>query len=1485
MRTLDAATLALLEAGTYDDHHKVLVANGSGTLIDLSGRLTAGSWVQSGPSQPIASVVFEFLRELNDDITTSLSPFIGASTLNRLDDGTTFSELLQMGRLVVYSVALTAIDGDRPADDSTLWYEVFRGLIDDDGSGGRYGNAVITCSDRAGRWNVESSEAEYTYAAGTSIEAAVQAVLDNKYGSSTYTVSTPTATGSVLSNIYGPGRQKKIWEQVWELPQSIGWVGWWRYSAAATSSYTLFEPDRDKTVSDFTLPVVRDLTQLNVSARELANVLYGEFSDADGARQLVGPIEDTVSIAKYGGVRRVGTISLPEDSPVRSESDMTALLNAALSDTADPDAIATAEVPFFPFAEVAADLLTFTANDIHFDTDQKLAPFAITHQFAAGAQSKTVMQLRGKPSAGKRTWPIDRTPVVSEPVAVYALDLKEIGRAPDDSTATFDGPWGAKIDEVRVFEALVAQPYSEDSWPAITGDPAQGPFTSRVPIVFDVPPQGYVRLVRVVGILEDGTPGAIERFTILPTGTEPDLVTALSVLVNDADGSATIRVDIADRASSIRYAYDRANPAPAWSSDATVEAGTVLAVTGSATISLPAGTVDYLETLRFRVAAYTGAAGTGYDGATDHGPIVGGEDIRLPSDVTLEQTTASEAGGVGTFGATLHDAAGLCTQIEKFTRSGAGAWVGPILITGTPANGTEYTATVSLQEDHQSQVKIRATYTKNGSAGYVEAVSPGFDAGQIPDIKIVPYLDESARTASASVPGDFDTASVKIVASTAGEPSAATVRAATAINGRNLTVADVGTLVSSLSPGDVVDIAAFGYSGAGGTGNESSKIARARITVGVLPALLEATTESESGTTGTFGVTVRDPSGVATGLYYRTKSGSGAWSARTLVTGTPAHGTEYQQTVTLEEDHLSFIRFELDFTVLGAAKTFVLASSGFDKGKIPNITIVPVIDETARTASAAVSGDFDTASVKIAASTSGVPSAATVRAATAVNGRDITAATIGALVSSLTAGQTVYFAAYGYSATGGGGNESTSLAVAKVVVGVVAPLLEVSSESETSTTGTFAVILRDPSGIATAIYYRTKSGSGAWGSWTLKTGTPSNGTTYTETVTLVEDHLSFIEFRVDYSLLGLAKSLSLKSSGFDKGKVPDLSLVPRISETGAVSCEIQGDFDTASAKIAASTSAYPSDATVRAATAIDGRIIPAATVGTLATLTVGQTLYIKAFGYSAASGGGNESSAAVTATITRGAAYTPKVKADFTRSGTTATLALTIEDLLKKVTTVEWSTQTQGGSATSFSATFSSSTGTAGTDATLTRSQTFTVSDGTDLAVRYRITFTDENGASKVISDTLAVANLASVTKSIRVPFTGLVPSLNTGTWNYTSASLHPNDVSNQTYRGTTLIPKGATITNFSARLNRAAVADFALAFLNRVSDTPSSTTIASVQHATTGWATLSASLSQLVGDEAYVWGVQLIPTNLSTDAAVAWVELTYTVPNYSATY
>jgi hypothetical protein len=206
-----------------------------------------------------------------------------------------------------------------------------------------------------------------------------------------------------------------------------------------------------------------------------------------------------------------------------------------------------------------------------------------------------------------------------------------------------------------------------------------------------------------------------------------------------------------------------------------------------------------------------------------------------------------------------------------------------------------------------------------------------------------------------------------------------------------------------------------------------------------------------------------------------------------------------------------------------------------------------------------------------------------------------------------------------------------------------------------------------------------------------------------------------------------------------------------------------------------------------------------------------------------------------------------------------------------------------------WSSTWSSSTGTPGTDATLSRSISFTSDPGTSQSASYRITFADENGDSKSIASTLHASNLDPVVKTLRVPYSMMIPISDSETWNVASGYLDPGGTSvTRTYEHALVLPKGVEITAFSARLYRGAVADSAVAALWQGSDTTSlSTKLGQADHTSTGWATVSTSASPLpvtVGDEAYTVVVQLF-ANSAQSARFLYFEATYTMPTYANGY
>lgn len=463
---ITAGDRTLLDSGDYDLWWEWEVANGDGTMVDVSDRVSATSLTLPNPNQPVGTATVRFNRELERTANASLAPFMEGSTLNRLDDGTTYSPLLEIGRRVIGRVAITARGASRPASG---YYEVLYGRIADVDWPEWEGAAQILCRDQAGEMQKVKSETAYTYDSGIAIETAIQEVLDNN-GYSAITLSVPVATGKVLSANYAPGVQKTVWSQVWALAQSIGWVIWWRYDASGNRQLTLFEPDRDKAVSDFTVAKVREVTQLRISEEEIGNVAYGVYTDENGARRTTAAVEDAVSIAKYGGIRRSYWISEAEDSPIRSDASMTALLQAALSDTADPDAIMAVRVPGNPFLECSVDLCTFSANGRHFDTDQLLAPFSVTVDHQEGRDHESTINVRGRPSGGYITW-AGRREDVPQGVDEYSLiGFREVVASAAGKRRFAWDRRGAEVSEVWwAYETFAAESgaASEDKWATV----------------------------------------------------------------------------------------------------------------------------------------------------------------------------------------------------------------------------------------------------------------------------------------------------------------------------------------------------------------------------------------------------------------------------------------------------------------------------------------------------------------------------------------------------------------------------------------------------------------------------------------------------------------------------------------------------------------------------------------------------------------------------------------------------------------------------------------------------------------------------------------------------------------------------------------------------------------------------------------------------------------------------------------------------------
>lgn len=555
-------------------------------------------------------------------------------------------------------------------------------------------------------------------------------------------------------------------------------------------------------------------------------------------------------------------------------------------------------------------------------------------------------------------------------------------------------------------------------------------------IEFAIPAEGRERWETLRPICTGGRKGTGFHFPIYPTGEAADRIVSAQIQVNSVTGAVEIPIVIDPRSSSVRAAYAVGAVGVTAPTDAEVEAssasglGFTVNIVGSDVIALPANTVGYDQEIVVRLCAYLAE-----DGLDDKGrPSVHGEirEIRAlrqkpPVSLDLEVDDTDPDTGVATV--TLRDEAGFTTAIRARRKIGEADWSAPFDVTLAPVNGGEYIVTVTKVERHQSSLEIWAEGTINGAAFRVPVEVPAFDAGRIPNVIVIPKLEENDATGSGTIIGDADTYSTKLVAARNTPPDDSVVDAATPIVGRSVLYTEVGVLVSGLVPGDIVH---YAWRGIGPNGENQSAVNRAAVPYHVIaPSIDATTTEEDRGTAlATFGVTVHDTAAQADSLEAQVRDNADEWpSTWDLVSSSPTDGMEYTRTVDLTEGHTAQIRFRLNFTIRNKARELIVESPAFDLGKVPRVQIRPILDEDLNL-TAEVPCNYDVQSIKIAAAVGAEPSDATVRAATAINlplGQSgFTPTDIGTLLTADPSDE-IYIKVFAYSESAAAGNESVAV--------------------------------------------------------------------------------------------------------------------------------------------------------------------------------------------------------------------------------------------------------------------------------------------------------------------------------------------------------------------------------------------------------------------------------------------------------------------------
>lgn len=175
---------------------------------------------------------------------------------------------------------------------------------------------------------------------------------------------------------------------------------------------------------------------------------------------------------------------------------------------------------------------------------------------------------------------------------------------------------------------------------------------------------------------------------------------------------------------------------------------------------------------------------------------------------------------------------------------------------------------------------------------------------------------------------------------------------------------------------------------------------------------------------------------------------------------------------------------------------------------LPAITSIFIFMENNGDVKATINTNQNAKSVKVKALTTGFPTSAQIAAESPYTLGGDTKVTTNTL-ATLSPGQRVYVGAIAYDYIS---RPSLAFYAESVPVGVFgSPTWQVTT-SETPTIGTLTLTINDPNSIVTKVEFRQKQGNGAWSAYAEDAAAP-----YVAQVTLVEDEISRIGFRITYT--------------------------------------------------------------------------------------------------------------------------------------------------------------------------------------------------------------------------------------------------------------------------------------------------------------------------------------------------------------------------------
>lgn len=406
MRTLTSDQEQLLKSANRASHGRVRIKDSGGTWRDLSALPAPGDgaptdWVMSTDvSDDVDQVVQSATINLRlRQAELSLAPLMSDSKYN-VDYGG--EPLIDLDREIEMQVCTLPIGQDPVEGD---WVTLYHGYTGDgeDATPFQANGLSLQTRDLGKRLQdaMIESVASYGSSGGVAAETVIQSLLDDTLGAGVVSLYTPTASSFVIKT-YSQQKQD-LMTAIQSIAGNLGWIAKYCWdNGSGAFRFTFFEPDRTKSVADWTLgPADYKETTLGRDSKGVRNAIGLSYYDTDGALQSITPVTDATSISKYR--RKYMEPSLAATAHIHNDTDGTALANAILSDQKEPKATKRITIPFLAWHIEVGDLIQLDADDRTDSTGRALAVVSVNHHIEAG-KMQTVLTCRGAPSAGYLRW-------------------------------------------------------------------------------------------------------------------------------------------------------------------------------------------------------------------------------------------------------------------------------------------------------------------------------------------------------------------------------------------------------------------------------------------------------------------------------------------------------------------------------------------------------------------------------------------------------------------------------------------------------------------------------------------------------------------------------------------------------------------------------------------------------------------------------------------------------------------------------------------------------------------------------------------------------------------------------------------------------------------------------------------------------------------------------------------------------------------------